>query len=110
MKRYYVSGPYEHPYLVEANSEQEALDKCIEYEQTMYDSWASCGYCEETDDWVEDKWPYDYWFKIISKEKFLSYSCYEDLVNYDFKKNCYWSSTNFCDTVKIDKSKFERTK
>ena len=38
MKRYYVSGPYGDPYLVEANSEQEALDKCIEYEQTMYDS------------------------------------------------------------------------
>lgn len=110
MKRYYVSGPYEHPYLVEANSEQEALDKCIEYEQTMYDSWASCSYCEETDDWVEDKWPYDYWFKIIPKEKFLSYSYYEDLVNYDFEKNCYWSSTNFCNTVKIDKSKFEHTK
>ena len=54
MKRYYVSGPYGDPYLIEANSEQEALDKYIEYEQTMYDSWASCGYCEEIDEWIED--------------------------------------------------------
>ena len=105
MKRYYVSGPYEDPYLVEANSEQEAINKCIEYEQTMYDSWASCGYCEETNEFIEDKWPYDYEFKIISKEKFLSYVYYNDLVNYDFEKNCYWSSKKFCDTVKIDKTK-----
>ena len=110
IKRYYVSGPYGDPYLVEATSEQEALDKCIEYEQTMYDSWASCSYCEEADEWIEDKWPYDYYFKIISEEEFLSYEYYEDLVNYDFDKNCYWSSTKFCKTVKIDKSKFERNK
>lgn len=110
MKRYYVSGPYGDPYLVEATSEQEALDKCIEYEQTMYDSWASCSYCEESDEWIEDKWPYDYYFKIISEEEFMSYVYYEDLVNYDFEKNCYWSSTKFCNTVKIDKSKFERNK
>ena len=110
MKRYYVSGPYGDPYLVEATSEQEALDKCIEYEQTMYDSWASCSYCEESDEWIEDKWPYDYYFKIIPEEEFMSYVYYEDLVNYDFEKNCYWSSTKFCDTVKIDKSKFERNK
>lgn len=110
VKKYYVSGPYGDPYLVEATSEQEALDKCIEYEQTMYDSWASCSYCEESDEWIEDKWPYDYYFKIISEEEFMSYVYYEDLVNYDFEKNCYWSSTKFCDTVKIDKSKFERNK
>lgn len=110
VKKYHVSGPYGDPYLVEATSEQEALDKCIEYEQTMYDSWASCSYCEESDEWIEDKWPYDYYFKIISEEEFMSYVYYEDLVNYDFEKNCYWSSTKFCDTVKIDKSKFERNK
>lgn len=110
MKIYYVSGPYGDPYLVKANSEQEALDKCIEYEQTMYDSWASCGYCEEIDEWIEDSWPYDSDFEIISKEKFLSYGYYKDLVNYDFEKHCYWSSNNFCDTVKIDKSNFERNK
>ena len=101
MKRYYILGTSVYPYLVKANSEQEALDKCIEYEQTMYDSWASC---EEPYDW-----PYYYNFKIISKEDFLNYNFYKDLVNYDFEKNCYWSSNNFCDTVKIDKSKFECT-
>lgn len=85
MKRYYVLGPYGDPYFVEANSEQEALDKCIE------------------DEWIEDSWPYDSDFEIISKEKFLSYGYYKDLVNYDFEKNCYWSSDKFCDTVKIDK-------
>ena len=105
MKRYYVSDLYEEPYLVEANSEQEVIDKCIEYEQTIYDSWASCGYCEEIDKRIEDSWPYDSDFEIISNEKFLSYGYYKDLVNYDFEKNCDWSSNNFCDTVKIDKTK-----
>lgn len=71
LKRHYVSDPYGDPYLVEANSQQEALDKCIEYEQTVYDSWASCGYYEEIDEWIEDSCPYDSDFVIILKENFL---------------------------------------
>lgn len=64
----------------------------------------------EIDEWIEDNCHYDSDFEIISKEKFLSYGYYKDLVNYDFEKNYYWSSDKFCDTVKIDESKFERTK
>lgn len=76
----------------------------------MYDSCVSCGYCKEIDEWIEDSWPYDSEFKIIPKEKFLSYGHYKDLVNYDFEKNCYWSSNKFCNTMKISKLKFERIK
>ena len=50
----------------------------------MYDSWASCSYCEKIDEWIEDSWLYDSGFEIILKEKFLSYGHYKDLVNYNF--------------------------
>lgn len=50
----------------------------------MYDSWASCCYCEEIDECIEDSLPYNSDFEIISEEKILNYGHYKDFVNYDF--------------------------
>ena len=49
----------------------------------------------EIDEWIEDNCPYDSDFEIISKEKFLSYGYYKDLVNYDFGKIAIGLLTNF---------------
>ena len=79
---YYVEGPYSDPYIVEANTEQEALNKCYEYETMTWDFWAISGYNDDGE-WEESYFPCESDFEIITKEEFDDYYSYNNLVNYD---------------------------
>lgn len=81
---YYVEGPYCDPYMVEAENEQDALDKCYDYEFNVYDVWASNGFDDEGI-WHEDYFPMENDFKIISFDEFNKSPFYKDLVHCDFK-------------------------
>ena len=53
-----INGPF-YPYKIEAENQKEALIKCIDYEQTIYDSYTSCGY-DDFDEWYENYFPYNF--------------------------------------------------
>lgn len=100
---YYVEGPYSDPYIVEANTEQEALDKCYEYETMIWDVWATSGYNDDGE-WEESYFPCESDFEIITKEEFDDYSEYNDLVNYDWNHQLYKSGIEcFCNNIKNNK-------
>ena len=98
---YYVEGPYSSPYLVEAENEQEALDKCYTYETMTWDAWAISGYNEDGE-WEESYFPCESDFEIITKEEFDDYYEYNDLVNYDWDHQLYERGFKcFCNCEKI---------
>lgn len=80
---YYVSGPYSDPYIVDAKSEQDALDICCNYEWMTYDNWAVSGFIGDTDEYYEDYFACENDFEIISEEEFNKEPFYHDLINYD---------------------------
>ena len=97
---YYVEGPYSDPYIVEANTEQEALDKCYEYETMTWDVWATSGYNDDGE-WEESYFPCESDFEIITKEEFDECYAYNDLVNYDWDHQLFKPGVEcFCKNIK----------
>ena len=92
-----INGPF-YPYKIEAENQKEALIKCIDYEQTIYDSYAACGY-DDFGEWYEDYFPVDNDFCVITEDEFNNYDEYADLVNYDFSKLKY-GCNYFCKMIK----------